>query len=160
MRVSNDSLETQSISPDFPKTLTYATNFPTYVTDGAIPRINNRLFSVGDGLSTDSNSIVVEEWSCMEDKMLKSINKNSSTGNRTLVLGFRVRCPNHWTTEDKVTNSSSQPISILFLLLIVIQINKFCLGDEITSIFPLKIGPILWKSWAGTRFEVWVGEVI
>ena len=36
------------------------------------------------------NSPVMDDM----DDSIKSI-KNSPTGNRTLVLGFRVRCPNH-----------------------------------------------------------------
>lgn len=35
-------------------------NFPWYDTEGRVPRINDRLFSVGDGLSTDSTSSITQ----------------------------------------------------------------------------------------------------
>lgn len=41
-----------------------------------------------------------------------SKNKNTSTGSRTLVLGFKVRCPCRWTTEVLVLYSNLHSLSI------------------------------------------------
>lgn len=49
-----------TLSVDWPKDMEELSEFPTYDTEGTIPRLNNRLFSVGDGLSTDLGSDIIE----------------------------------------------------------------------------------------------------
>lgn len=96
--------------------------------------------------------------------------KNSSTGNRTLVLGFRVRCPNHWTTEDM--------ISFTELCVLSIPIFKLIIGKRLWTLYWFiwiydiflrtglysSISVFVWKEWGRdddntkgriVRFDYW-----